>query len=76
MPAAWGQTQEEYEKAIALFIEKGSEDEFRQLVESFEAGKGSINFCAKLRYVPGQGLKNIDPREDKACSPILRSAAE
>lgn len=75
-PAAWKQSQQDYEKAIALFVEKSTDTEFRQFVKSFDTDKPDVNFCARLRYSSTSGLENVDPKENKPCSPILKSRQE
>jgi hypothetical protein len=67
-PAAWKQSQADYEAAIAAFLAKASEADFRKFVESYEQGTDKLNFCGRLQYVDGQGLRNVDPREYKQCA--------
>ena len=75
-PAAWRQQQQDYDKAIALFLEQASDADFRQFVKSFDSEKPGVNFCARLRFSTGSGLENVDKNESASCSPMLKSAAE
>lgn len=75
-PAAWSQSQLDYEQAIANFIASSSEESFMRFVKSFESGTPEVNFCGRLQYVNGAGLKNIDSTEKNICSPALKSGVE
>lgn len=67
-PAAWKQTQGEYEAAIAAFLAKANEADFKKFVQSYEQGKDKLNFCGRLQYVDGEGIKNVDPGEYDQCA--------
>lgn len=74
-PAAWRQTQAEYETAIASFIEKSTDEDFKTFVQSFESEKPQVDFCGRLQY-SDEGLTNIVPEEIKPCSPLLKTGSE
>lgn len=67
-PLAWAQTQEEYDKAIADFIEFSDENDFRKFVESAQSTKPNVNFCGRLMYSKELGLTNVSNEDKKPCS--------
>ena len=67
-PAAWKQSQGDYEAAIAAFLANASEADFKKFVQSYEQGTDKLNFCGRLQYVDGEGIKNVDTGEFKQCA--------
>jgi hypothetical protein len=52
------QPQEEYEGAIREFLQKGTESQFREIVEAADAGKPLVNLRRPITFSPGRGLVN------------------
>lgn len=67
-PAAWKQSQGDYEAAIAAFLANSSEADFQKFVPAYEQGTHKVNFCGRLEYVDGQGLRNVDSKEYDQCA--------
>jgi hypothetical protein len=67
-PLAWAQTQEDYDKAIADFIQFSNEQDFKDFVIAAESGKPQVNFCGRLKYSKDSGLTNVSAQDKKACT--------
>ncbi|RYY85712.1 MAG: hypothetical protein EOO15_16345 [Chitinophagaceae bacterium] len=66
MPAAWKQSQKDYEEAIQRFFQSASEAELEQFVQSFDNGHPSVNFCGRIQF-KDRKLQNLNATDRKAC---------
>jgi hypothetical protein len=66
-PAAWKQSQTDYNKAITDFLSEASEDDLKKFVEAADTANPMVNFCGRLRYSRDEGLANLTPEDRNAC---------
>jgi hypothetical protein len=66
-PAAWAQTQAEYDQALADFIEFSTEEDFKKFVEQAQGRTPQVNLCGRLKFTKERGLRNVSNADNKPC---------
>ncbi|NCT98316.1 MAG: hypothetical protein GXD23_13180 [Comamonadaceae bacterium] len=54
------QQREDYEKAIRDFFVRGTETQFRQIVEEDKKGQKAVDMKRNIRFMPDKGLVNTN----------------
>lgn len=70
-PAAWAQSQADYDAAIARFLAVSSDKDFEQFVKGQERATPAINFCGRLQFTPATGLTNVNAADKNDCKIAL-----